>query len=442
MNNPSLFFAVRRKQMGISNDVVRYAAMFCLAMIGHELALEAASTQFASLDGLASAVTLSQFGFCLLLPLVLKALCDSGPDGGDDGDGPTSSGDGTGKKKGKCSNGASATVRQVFSKFPRTWREFGPYLLLSIIIAGAQTTGTQAAIAYVSYPTKVVFKSAKLIPTMIVATCLHRKRYGFAEYLAAAMLCVGAAGYSYGSGNASSSSGGNKNSWKGIILLTISISCDAIVPNFQKLLMSSSNSSSGDAAPPKPFKKKVSDLPMADGSTNAGASDDDEAAERASLLLSGGKHQQQQQKQGLTASELMINVNAIGVVGLIGYMLVRGEFGTTVATAASHPRLIAQLVAVGLGLSTAVYNYTNLIKQSGSVVAVGVATLRKVVTVLLSYVVFPKPLLGIHVLSGMLVLAGILLSSSVNSNKNGNSARQSCSSDNQQQLTERRSPEC
>jgi solute carrier family 35 (adenosine 3'-phospho 5'-phosphosulfate transporter), member B3 len=72
-------------------------------------------------------------------------------------------------------------------------------------------------------------------------------------------------------------------------------------------------------------------------------------------------------------------------------------------------------------LSTAVLAYTRLIQASGSVVAVAVSTLRKVVTVTLSYIVFPKQLLTIHVVSGVAVLGGIVLSSY--SSKQGRTSR-------------------
>ena len=39
-----------------------------------------------------------------------------------------------------------------------------------------------------------------------------------------------------------------------------------------------------------------------------------------------------------------------------------------------------------------------------------VATLRKVATIVLSYIVFPKPLLAMHIAAGLAVLAGVLLS--------------------------------
>ena len=48
-------------------------------------------------------------------------------------------------------------------------RDFTPYIRLSLAVFGATALATHS-LHYVSYPTKVVFKAAKLIPTMIVST--------------------------------------------------------------------------------------------------------------------------------------------------------------------------------------------------------------------------------------------------------------------------------
>ena len=114
---------------------------------------------------------------------------------------------------------------------------------------------------------------------------------------------------------------------------------------------------------------------------------------------------------GLTAAELMVNLNAVVVIGLLTYMLLSGSLFEVIKTSIESPLLLGYLTLIGVGLSTAVLAYTQLIKSASSVVAVAVGTLRKVATVVLSYIVFPKPLLPIHIWSGMLVLAGVLLHS-------------------------------
>ena len=107
----------------------------------------------------------------------------------------------------------------------------------------------------------------------------------------------------------------------------------------------------------------------------------------------------------------MVNVNAMGFVQLLLYMTGTSLLQETIATCTEYPRLVVYLVLVGMGLSTAVLAYTRLIATSGSVVAVTVATLRKVMTVVLSFVIFPnKTFSTVHGVASLAVLAGIGLS--------------------------------
>mmetsp|Transcript_29709 Transcript_29709/g.45451 ORF Transcript_29709/g.45451 Transcript_29709/m.45451 type:complete len:373 (-) Transcript_29709:79-1197(-) len=319
------------------NPAIIFILVFFLAMIGHEIALEAASTSFSQLDSLAAAVTLFQFGFCFILPFV-------------------------------TSRGA------VMRTFPRSLREAVPYIKLSLLVFGATGLATES-LKYVSYPTKVVFKSTKLIPTMVVATVFTPdKTFSFVDYLSAFLLCCGAGGYSYESGGTSKGAG-LKTSYYGIILLTISIICDAVVPNLQQQLMCTPQKSS------KGEGNSTSILPF----THSSAC-------------------------GLSAQAVMVNVNAVGFLIILLGMLLSGSLVDAVKTSLVDPRLLLYLTCIGLGLSTAVLAYTKLIKSSGPVVAVAVSTLRKVATIMLSYAIFPKPILRIHVISGCLVLLGVVLS--------------------------------
>lgn len=322
----------------VSREIIAsYTVTFFFAMIAHELALEAATSdpEFKDLDCLPYAVTLFQFGFCVLLPVMVSR----------------------------------GEAIQRFPSLRRDPSEFYPYIKLSVVVFGA-TGVSSMALRYVTYPTKVIFKSAKLIPTMIVSTLFHSKKYSVLEYVAALLLCMGAAGYSIGPGGNDQD---RNDQWQGIALLLISVLCDAIVPNLQQSLMAPTASSSGP-------------VPSANNNNSSNSN-----------------------KQ-LTAAELMVNTNAVGFIGLLFYTQMAGHLVPAITAFIQHPRLVVYLTFVGMGLGCAVLAYTRLIKASGSVVAVAVATLRKVVTMVLSYLVFPKPFSRIHVLSGLLVLAGIFLS--------------------------------
>ena len=326
-------------------------------MIVMELALEGANNDFPDLEALPYAVTLFQFGCCFLLPLVL-------------------------------SRGAS------FASFPKTPRQSLPYISLSLVVFGS-TCFASISVRYVSYPTKVVVKSAKLIPTMIVATFLQRgSRYSMLDYLAASLLCAGAAGYSWGSGSSAPHQG---SSPFGLTLLLISVFCDAFTPNLQQRLMAPP--AAGVAALP------TSTVHKQHGTSTIHNSIFSRCSKVSTLFLPANGD-----GLGLSASELMTNANGIGCIGLLLFMTVSGSLMEALSAAALHFRLLVYLVVIGVSLATAVLCYTRLVQEAGSVVAVAVATLRKVGTVVLSYIVYPKVLSKIHAISAFLVLAGILIS--------------------------------
>lgn len=47
------------------------------------------------------------------------------------------------------------------------------------------------ALSYLNYPTQLIFKSCKLIPVMIGSIIILGKRYGFLDYVAAIVMCIG-----------------------------------------------------------------------------------------------------------------------------------------------------------------------------------------------------------------------------------------------------------
>jgi hypothetical protein len=52
-------------------QVLTLMFIFFFGMVGHELALEGATTEFSSVRSIASSATLFQFAFCFLLPLMV-----------------------------------------------------------------------------------------------------------------------------------------------------------------------------------------------------------------------------------------------------------------------------------------------------------------------------------------------------------------------------------
>jgi adenosine 3'-phospho 5'-phosphosulfate transporter B3 len=119
------------------------------------------------------------------------------------------------------------------------------------------------------------------------------------------------------------------------------------------------------------------------------------------------KRQHQAVRAGLSPQALLVNTNSIGFALLLLSTVFRRTLVPVVSFTANNPHFLLMHLFVGLGLGTAVLAYTELIRRSGPAIAVAVATLRKVVTVVLSYVIFPKPMTGVHVISAILVMGGI-----------------------------------
>ena len=392
-----------------TTSVLPFIILFISSMIGHELALESLSTTYQeNFVHISTSITLFQFGFCVLLPAVVSLY-----KGGD-----------------------------VIQSFPRSLSQFWIYIKLSILVYGATAFATMS-LAYegVSYVTKVVFKSAKLIPTMIVGVVLdkraesagqvvaNKKHYNVWEYGSAALLCVGAMGFAMSPNDLKSGDDGGDDAKEetaqdassstessqvqlgghsiGISLLLISVLCDALVPNLQQQLMAGTSPKNASS-----FSKKNSDI-------NGHERKDSDVELEPLVITEDGEKQSHattnsskvttstSSQQGLSSQALMVNTNTIGFTLLLLSTVAAGSIFPIITYLVTNFHFLILHVCVGMGLGTAVLAYTELIRRAGPAVAVGVATLRKVFTILLSYIFFPKPMTPLHMASAALVICGL-----------------------------------
>jgi hypothetical protein len=101
-----------------------------------------------------------------------------------------------------------------------------PFLTACLLASSALSN---VALNYINFPTKVVFRSCKLIPTMVVATIVHRKVFNVTEYLCALAVCAGLIFFAAAD-------------WSltptfhpiGLIFVSLSVCADAILPNAQE----------------------------------------------------------------------------------------------------------------------------------------------------------------------------------------------------------------
>jgi len=254
---------------------------------------------------------------------------------------------------------------------------------------------------------------------MIVASMLNinnQRKYGRLDFLAALMLCAGAAGYSLGEHSLNDD---KIDSYLGVLLLAGSVSCDAFTPNIKEWLMNPAKTNLGVGEYRRKMPSPTITAPLSSSSLTSSIPD---------IIISdsslGGEYKQVIARSlsrkkprfldrgglGLSAITLMTNAYAVGCVGLLVFMALTGHLNDAIGEAIIRPYLFFNLVLIGLSLSTAVFAHTRLIKESGAVIAVTVTTLREFVTVLLSYILYPKIFSTLHAISALSVFGGILLS--------------------------------
>jgi solute carrier family 35 (adenosine 3'-phospho 5'-phosphosulfate transporter), member B3 len=229
------------------------------------------------------------------------------------------------------------------------------FLRITFLVYGS-VGFSSIALGSVAFPLKVVIKSCKLVPTMVVAGIFMGKKFPTRDYFFAIMLCIGLAGFTAADWQASA----KPSSVLGILLLLFAILCDAIAPNLQDRLMNVKN---------------------------------------------------------FSVYEVMGNTNFYcSIVAVIFFFLVTPN-PLVVLNHIFETDFVNIFCSLVYGSSTffGVTCYMNLVKHSGGVGAVVISTTRKIATICMSFVFFPKPLSIYHFMSGILIFGTILLRTCVKS---------------------------
>ena len=246
-----------------------------------------------------------------------------------------------------------------------TWIRIG---WVGILLALSHGLGN-ASLNYSPYPLKVAFKSCKLVPTMALGACVTGRRHTSMQYAAALVMGIGLATltaadvYSVESSTTVSSSSSRRRLLLGMgyigpfvgpMMLGISTIFDAIIPNLQERLLQIS-------------KVKTSDM----------------------ILVS----------------------NAIMCVVLLSYTSYSGELASSWGYCIAHPDVFAVLLVQGACAYLGLGCYLSIIRDHGGVVGVLMANARKLLTIVLSFMLFSKPFHRGHLAGLALVSSGVYLGS-------------------------------
>ncbi|KAL9187029.1 hypothetical protein ACHAXT_010749 [Thalassiosira profunda] len=210
----------------------------------------------------------------------------------------------------------------------------------------ASSSLSNLSLGYINFPTKVVFRSCKLVPTMLIATLVNRRVFKSYEYLCALSICAGLVLFAL----ADYTLDPLQFVPAGLALVGGSVVADAILPNAQEHLF----------------------------------------------------------KAGSSRLEVTVYSNLFSFLGMTVVTLGNGSL-VHFLRGVSGDSTLALYFAVYTVLSYASIScYMTLVKRFGGVTAVVLTTARKAMTILLSFLLFPKGFSWLYVYGSLLVLGAAM----------------------------------
>ncbi|XP_028171937.1 adenosine 3'-phospho 5'-phosphosulfate transporter 2 [Ostrinia furnacalis] len=219
-------------------------------------------------------------------------------------------------------------------------------------ILAALTLGTMSfsnlALSYLNYPTQLIFKSCKLIPVMIGSIIILGKRYGFLDYVAAIIMCIGLTMFTLADSDTSPNF-----DVVGVLVISLALLCDAIIGNVQEKAMKQFQASN---------------------------------------------------------NEVVFYSYAIACIYLVVITGATGILSDGFVYCAENPvKMYTNILLLSVTGYLGLQAVLTLVRICGATVAVTVTTMRKALSIVISFLLFSKPFVFQYVWSGMLVALAIYL---------------------------------
>ena len=202
------------------------------------------------------------------------------------------------------------------------------------------TTLTKTSLRYIDMPTQTVLKSAKLLPVMAGSIVVLGKSYTMREWLAAMMLCAGIAIF-----NLSTNFGAFSSTLAGGVCISVALGCDALLGNYQQKVLTS----------------------------------------------------------GVTTDQLMFVQSAVGSVYMLVVTLADGTLWPGLGLLLHDVEVSSVLIAWAIAITAGTALVLKLVAEYSAVVAIVVTTARKALTLIASFLIFPKHLGWGHPIGAALV---------------------------------------
>ena len=236
------------------------------------------------------------------------------------------------------------------------------YPLLTLCLF-ASSSLCNMSLSYINFPTKVVFRSCKLVPTMIIATIVNKKAFASYEYACALAICAGLVLFAL----ADYTLDPMTFDVTGLALVSASVVADAILPNAQECLF----------------------------------------------------------RGGSSKLEVTVYSNLFSFLGMTVVTLASGTLNQFAKWLYADLTLTMYFAVYTLLSYASISCYMTLVKRFGGVHAVLLTTARKAMTLVLSFLLFPKGFSWLYVYGSLLVLGAVMIASIMK--KRNHAARQNLS---------------
>ncbi|XP_009783427.1 UDP-galactose/UDP-glucose transporter 2-like [Nicotiana tabacum] len=218
------------------------------------------------------------------------------------------------------------------------------YVKLSAVLMGSHGL-TKGSLAYLNYPAQIMFKSTKVLPVMVMGAFMPgwRRKYSVQEYVSAVLLVGGLILFTLADANTSPNF-----SIIGVIMITGALVMDSFLGNYQEAIFTVNPDTS--------------------------------------------------------QMEMLYCSTVVGAPFLLVPMILTGELFAAWKSCYEHPYVYGVLIFEAMATFIGQISVLSLIAIFGAATTAMVTTARKAVTLLLSYLIFTKPLTEQHC-SGLLLMS-------------------------------------
>ncbi|KAK8692815.1 hypothetical protein V6N13_070422 [Hibiscus sabdariffa] len=226
------------------------------------------------------------------------------------------------------------------------WRT---YVKLSAVLMGSHGL-TKGSLAYLNYPAQIMFKSTKVLPVMIMGAFIPglKRKYPIHEYISALLLVIGLILFTLADAQTSPNF-----SIFGVIMISGALVMDAFLGNVQEAIFTINPDT--------------------------------------------------------TQTEMLFCSTVVGIPFLVVPMILTGELFRAWTSCYQHPYVYGVLVFEAMATYVGQVSVLSLIAIFGAATTAMITTARKAVTLLLSYIIFTKPLTEQHGSGLLLIAMGIIM---------------------------------